>query len=99
VVLLVGVKRVFLILMISFSLPLSAKTERVCGLRLDGELEVCMCARKTAAEIIAIIRQDGIRTMEELRERYDISNFCGSCSPDVEALLEQELAASSTAPH
>ena len=49
---------------------------------------VCLCKKKTKKEVIDLIREKEIKTMDELREIGDVGNKCGACGEDLEQLLE-----------
>ena len=48
---------------------------------------VCLCKKKTKKEIIDLIREKEIKTMDELRDIGDVGNKCGACGEDLEQLL------------
>ena len=54
---------------------------------MGDDFKVCLCKNKTKKEIIDIIRENEIRTLDELREKADAGNKCGACCEDLEQLL------------
>lgn len=49
---------------------------------------VCLCKKKTKKEVIDIIRENDIRTLDALKDIGDVGNKCGACGEDLEQLLE-----------
>ncbi len=57
-------------------------------MRKEGDsFMVCLCKKKTKKEIMDLIREKEIKTLDELREIGDVGNKCGACSEDLEQLL------------
>ncbi|MBE6025480.1 MAG: (2Fe-2S)-binding protein [Clostridiales bacterium] len=48
---------------------------------------VCLCKKKTKKEVMDLIREKEIKTLDELREIGDVGNKCGACAEDLEQLL------------
>ena len=51
------------------------------------DFKVCLCKQKTKKELIDLIREKEIKTLDELREIGDVGNKCGACAEDLEQLL------------
>ena len=51
------------------------------------DFKVCLCKQKTKKELIDLIREKEIRTLDDLREIGDVGNKCGACAEDLEQLL------------
>ncbi len=51
---------------------------------MGDDFKVCLCKSKTKKEIIDIIRENEIKTLDELREKADAGNKCGACCEDLE---------------
>ena len=49
---------------------------------------VCLCKKKTKGELISLIQEKEIKTLDDLREQGDVGNKCGACCEDLEQLLE-----------
>jgi len=49
---------------------------------------VCLCKKKTKKEVMDLIRENNIKTLDELREIGDVGNKCGACGDDLAQLLE-----------
>ncbi len=56
----------------------------------DNDL-VCLHLQLTKADLIKAIREKQLTTFEQLQDETDVSTVCGSCAPDVEEILEEEL--------
>ena len=54
---------------------------------MGDDFKVCLCRNKTKKEVIDFIRENEIKTLEELREQANVGNKCGACSEDLEQLL------------
>ena len=52
------------------------------------DFKVCLCKQKTKKELIDLIREKEIRTLDDLREIGDVGNKCGGCGEDLLQLLE-----------
>ena len=52
---------------------------------------VCRHLELTKADIIRVIREKNLSTLEEVQDETDASTVCGTCVADVEAILEEEL--------
>lgn len=55
---------------------------------MGDDFKVCLCKQKTKKELIDIIREKEIKTLDELREIADVGNKCGGCGEDLMQLLE-----------
>ena len=54
--------------------------------RRGGEI-VCACFALEREEIVAAIREHDLRTVDDVRAHMPATRGCGTCLPDVEALL------------
>ena len=54
---------------------------------MGDDFLVCLCKKKKKGELIELIREKEIKTLEELREQGDVGNKCGACAEDLEQLL------------
>jgi len=54
----------------------------------DANPLICRCYRIHKAELIAAIREKGLKTADEIRAETGASAGCGSCYEDVEAVLD-----------
>ncbi len=55
---------------------------------IGDDLKVCLCKQKTKKELIDLIREKEIKTLDELREVGDVGNKCGACGEDLAQLLD-----------
>jgi len=55
---------------------------------MGDDFKVCLCKNKTKKEMIDLIREKEIKTLDELREAGDVGNKCGACGEDLAQLLE-----------
>ena len=55
---------------------------------MGDDFMVCLCKKKKKGELIELIREKEIKTLDELREQGDVGNKCGACCEDLEQLLE-----------
>ena len=55
---------------------------------MGDDFLVCLCKKKKKGELIELIREKEINTLEELREQGDVGNKCGACCEDLEQLLQ-----------
>lgn len=60
------------------------------GARRGGEI-VCACFALDRETLVGRIRETGARSLDELREHLPATRGCGTCRPDVEALLAELL--------
>ena len=56
----------------------------------DHEI-VCRHLELTKADIVRAIRERQLSTLEEIQDETDAATVCGTCSADIEAILEEEL--------
>ena len=55
---------------------------------MGDDFMVCLCKKKTKKEIMDLIREKEIKTLDDLREQGDVGNKCGACCEDLEQLLQ-----------
>jgi len=53
---------------------------------------VCQCNGVTKGAILAAVREEGLSTVEQVRDRTKASGSCGGCKPMVAAVLKLALA-------
>jgi ferredoxin-nitrate reductase len=53
----------------------------------DPDLNVCSCQGVTRGEIVHVIRDRALETVEQVAEHTRASTGCGGCRPDIAALL------------
>ncbi len=46
----------------------------------------------TKADIVKVIKEKNITSFEELQDETDVATICGSCTADIEDILEEEIA-------
>ena len=54
---------------------------------MGDDFKVCLCKQKTKNELLDMIREKELKTLDELREIGDVGNKCGACCEDLEQLL------------
>lgn len=64
---------------------------------IGDDAQVCFCNNVTKAAICSSIREDGLSTVAELKERTSAGTGCGGCLPTVTGLLTAELDAAGKA--
>ena len=58
------------------------------------EYEICLCHKKTVADVLNIIKETGAENLKELCEKGNIGNKCGGCREELDKLLELTLSTS-----
>ncbi len=53
---------------------------------------VCRHMQLTKADIVKVIKEKNITSFEELQDETDVATICGSCTADIEDILEEEIA-------
>lgn len=66
-----------------------AKASIVEGMA-DDEI-VCGCNGVTKADIVRVVREDGLSTVDEIKVKTGATRSCGGCKPMVEQLLQYVL--------
>ncbi len=56
----------------------------------DNEL-ACRHMNLTKGQIIEVIRKNNITSFEELQDETNVAMICGSCTADIEEILEEEI--------
>ncbi|MFO8000217.1 MAG: (2Fe-2S)-binding protein [Marinilabilia sp.] len=52
---------------------------------------VCRHLQLTKADLIKVIREKNLSTLEDIQDETDAATVCGSCRGDIESILEEEL--------
>ncbi len=52
---------------------------------------VCKHMLLRKAELVKIIHDKDLKTMDEIQDETDAATICGSCYADIEEILEEEL--------
>jgi len=55
---------------------------------VGDDFKVCLCKQKTKKELMDLIKENDIKTLDELREIGDVGNKCGGCGEDLQQLLD-----------
>ena len=63
------------------------RKERMDMRAMGDDFKVCLCKNRTKKEMVDLIREKEIKTLDELREIGDVGNKCGACCEDLEQLL------------
>lgn len=75
----------------------SAALQTLLGRRArHGTSLTCTCFHVPTHEIVATIRRHRVATIESLRAHLPVTTGCGTCRPDVQKLLDDEAANSSS---
>jgi ferredoxin-nitrate reductase len=69
--------------------PRGCASEPTAG---GGEQTVCSCNAVSRETIVAAIASQGLQTVAEVAQATRASTGCGSCAPDLEALLAEHTA-------
>lgn len=54
---------------------------------MDDDFEICHCYEVTKGELTKIIKEKGLKTLEEVMDETEAGTMCGGCIPDIEDLL------------
>ena len=57
----------------------------------DDDDFVCRHMQLSKADIIKVIREKMLTSFEELQDETDVATICGSCTADLEEILEEEI--------
>ncbi len=52
------------------------------------DIEICHCNGIMKSEIIKAIKENGLKTVEEVQEETTAGTICGECIPDIEDILK-----------
>jgi len=52
---------------------------------------VCKHMMLRKKELVRLIREKGLKTMDEIQDETNAATICGSCYADLEEILEEEL--------
>ncbi len=52
---------------------------------------VCKHMLLRKADLIKVIHEKNLTTMDEVQDETDVATICGSCYADIEEILEEEL--------
>jgi len=58
----------------------------------DDDDFVCRHMQLTKADVVKVIREKNISSFEALQDETDVATICGSCTSDIEDILEEEIA-------
>jgi NAD(P)H-nitrite reductase large subunit len=56
---------------------------------MEKDIEICSCLNIMKSEIVAAIKEKGLKTVEEVQEVTEAGTVCGSCIPDIEDILNE----------
>lgn len=51
---------------------------------------ICTCLDMCKSEIVAAIREKGLKTVEEVGDEIEAGAVCGSCIDDIQEILDEE---------
>ncbi len=54
---------------------------------------VCKHMLVRKQDLVRIIHEKGLKTMDEVQDETNVATICGSCYADIEEILEEELKA------
>jgi len=50
---------------------------------------ICTCLDMCKSEIVASIRDKGLKTVEEVGDEIEVGAVCGSCVDDIQEILDE----------
>jgi bacterioferritin-associated ferredoxin len=53
------------------------------------DIEICLCNRIMKSEIVKVIKEKGLKTVEEVQVTTKAGTICGGCIPDIDDILNQ----------
>lgn len=51
------------------------------------DVEICICNNIMKSEIVNVIKDKDLKTVEEVQDETTAGTVCGSCIPDIEEIL------------
>ena len=51
------------------------------------DIEICHCNGVLRSEIVKAIKENNLKTVEEVQEATQAGTTCGGCIPDIEEIL------------
>ena len=51
---------------------------------------ICTCLDMCKSEIVASIREKGLKTVEEVSDETEAGAVCGACVDDIQEILDEE---------
>ncbi|TAJ12748.1 (2Fe-2S)-binding protein [Marinilabiliaceae bacterium JC017] len=57
----------------------------------DDNDYVCKHLQLTKGDLVRVIREKQLTTFEQIQDETDAGTVCGTCVPEIEAILEEEL--------
>ena len=52
------------------------------------DIEICHCNGIMKSEIVQVIKEKGLKSVEEVGEATGAGTICGGCIPDIEDILK-----------
>ena len=56
---------------------------------MEEDVEICNCLGIMKSEIVKAIKDNGLKTVEEVQDETNAGTVCGSCIPDIEDILKE----------
>lgn len=53
------------------------------------DIEICHCNGIMKSEIVQVIKEKGLKSVEEVGEATGAGTICGGCIPDIEDILKE----------
>ena len=56
---------------------------------MEDNFIICTCLDMTKAELVAEIKQRGLKTIEQVGDEIEAGAVCGSCIDDIQDVLDE----------
>jgi bacterioferritin-associated ferredoxin len=56
---------------------------------MEEDIEICNCLGIMKSEIVNVIKDKGLHTLEEVQDETNAGTVCGSCIPEIENILNE----------
>jgi bacterioferritin-associated ferredoxin len=56
---------------------------------MEEDIEICHCNSINKSVIVKAIKENGLKTVEEIQEATEAGTVCGGCIPDLEEILKE----------
>lgn len=56
---------------------------------MEEDIEICHCMGIMKSEIVKAIKEQGLKTLDEVREATTANSGCGGCADDIEDILKE----------
>lgn len=59
---------------------------------MEEDPMICTCLDMCKSEIVAAIREKGLKTVDEVSEETEAGAVCGACLDDIQDILDEEYS-------